>query len=83
MISILMNPEPRAVFLKYLMEDPLSLARLSEELVFFFQQRVPQWKNTEWALLNIRIHSCIIAQCLGHGDLNAVALQEQAAQAKP
>lgn len=35
MISIPMNPEPRAVFLKYLMEDPLSLAGLSEELSFF------------------------------------------------
>lgn len=51
-------------------------------VVFFPQQRVPQWKNTEWALVNIRIHSCIIAQSLGHSDLNAVALQEKYKQLK-
>lgn len=39
MISIPMNPEPRVVLLKYLMDDPLSLARLSDELVYFFSNK--------------------------------------------
>lgn len=50
--------------------------------ISFSKQREPYRKNTKWALLNIRIHSCIIAWTLGHCDLNAVALQDKYKQLK-